>query len=133
MPTTDEILRGHGVRPTVQRRAVLDAVRASDRHPTADEVWALVRRRASVSRATVYNTLHLLARRGVLRRQEILVGTIVFDARVEPHHHFVDVETGEIHDIPWGAIRIGGLEALPHVEPESVHVVIRGRWNSPGR
>ncbi|MBN1337324.1 MAG: transcriptional repressor [Deltaproteobacteria bacterium] len=131
MPTTSAILKDHGIRPTPQRRVVLEYVRASDQHPTAEDIYAHVhRRRASVSRATVYNTLHLLVDHGLVRRLVLAGGTVAFDARVHPHHHFVDERTGEVQDIPFEALRIEGVEALSAFDVEHVQVVVYGRKKS---
>jgi Fe2+ or Zn2+ uptake regulation protein len=59
------ILRRHGIQPTPQRLAVARVVLNRERHPSAEEAWAKVRKRCpTISRATVYNTLHLFVKRG---------------------------------------------------------------------
>jgi len=87
-----------------------------------------VRRRSpTVSRATVYNTLHLFAARGLLRTQVLQGGTLVFDPHVRAHHHFIDEATGKIHDIPWSALRVTGHKTLAGFEVRDFQVVLRGR------
>ena len=54
-------------------------------------------------------------------------GSVVFDPKVEPHHHFVDDETGAIHDIPWSALRVGKVDELEGVDVRDYMVVVRGR------
>ena len=51
----------------------------------------------------------------------------MFDPNVEPHHHFVDDETGAIHDIPWTALRVGKVDELEGVDVREYQVVLRGR------
>jgi len=122
------VLREHGIQATPQRIAVAECVLASQTHPTADEVWARVRRTLpTVSRATVYNTLHLFARKGLLKPQVLREGIVVFDPCVERHHHFVDIETGKIYDIPWGAVKVSGHRSLQDFEVREHQVVLRGR------
>lgn len=60
-------------RNTKQRKLVLDAVRQSYNHPTADEIYNAVREQDDkISRGTVYRNLNLLADAGrfsLLRRR----------------------------------------------------------------
>jgi Fe2+ or Zn2+ uptake regulation protein len=122
-----EALRAKGVQPTPQRIAVARFVLGTDSHPTADEVWAKARRECpTLSRATVYNTLNLLAERGLLKAR-VIKGIVVFDPHVERHHHFVDEGTGRIHDIPWKAVRVTGESSLRGFEVREYEVVMRGR------
>jgi Fe2+ or Zn2+ uptake regulation protein len=97
-------------------------------HPTADEVWAKVRRRCpTLSRATVYNTLNLFAEKGLLRSQPLREGVAVFDPRIAPHHHFIDDDTGRVFDIPWDAVKVTGEKSLQGIEVREYQVVLRGR------
>lgn len=121
-------LRRHGIQPTSQRLAVAQFVLETKSHPTADQVWERVRRRSpTLSRATVYNTLNLFVEKGLLRAQVVREGAVVFDPHVARHHHLIDVETGDIHDVPWEAVRVTGEKSLPGFEVEDYRVVMRGR------
>jgi Fur family transcriptional regulator, iron response regulator len=128
MKTVIEKLKQFGIQPTPQRIAVAEFVLQTDTHPTADEVWAEVRDRCpTLSRATVYNTLHLFAEKGLLRTQPLKEGVAVFDAHVKPHHHFVDEETGQVYDVPWDSVSVTGEESLTEFEIRDYQVVLRGR------
>jgi|SRR5689334_12281373 Fe2+ or Zn2+ uptake regulation protein len=121
-------LTDHGIQPSPQRLAVAAYVLHATTHPSADRVFDEVRARTPlVSRATVYNTLNLLVKKGLLRSLVIAEGKVVFDPNTAPHHHFVDEESGEIHDVPWRALEVKKLEALPGVEVREYQVVLRGR------
>ncbi len=123
-----DVLRKNGVQPSAQRLAVAAYVLHTDAHPSADQVWARVRRGfPMISRATVYNTLHLLVRRGLLRQLVLAEGKVVFDPHVAPHHHFVDDDTGEIHDVPWRELEVRRVEALKGLRVREYQVVLRGR------
>ncbi len=123
-----ETLRGHGIQPTAQRLAVARFVLDTSAHPTADEVWDKVRQRSpTLSRATVYNTLNLFVEKGLLRMQAVREGAVVFDPLVARHHHLIDAETGEIHDVPWDAVRVSGEKSLSEFEVDEYQVVMRGR------
>jgi len=85
-----------------------------------------------ISRATVYNTLNLFVKKQLLRQVVLDDGKTLFDANVENHHHFVDEETGQIHDIPWDSLAVSKLDSLNGFEVREYHVVMRGRVkNSP--
>lgn len=99
----------------------------TDEHPSADEVLTRVRESfPHVSRATVYNTVKLFVERGLLRPFVLTEGRVVFDPKTEDHHHFIDVETGEIHDVPWEAIDIPTEPKLDGYEIREYQVVMRG-------
>jgi Fur family iron response transcriptional regulator len=123
-----ETLRGHGIPPTAQRLAVAQYVLATEEHPSADEVWAKVRmRHRSISRATVYNTLNLLVAKGLLRSLVLSEGRLVFDPKTAKHHHFIDEDTGTIHDVPWDAVKVKKVDELPGFAVDEYQVVMRGR------
>lgn len=123
-----DTLREYGIQATPQRVAVAEFVLQTDTHPTADEVWATVRRRCpTLSRATVYNTLNLFAEKGLLKLQPLKDGVIVFDPHVEPHHHLIDDETGKVFDVPWNAVKIAGAATVEGFEVREYQVVMRGR------
>ena len=127
-----QALRTHGIQPTAQRLAVARFVLDADSHPTADEVWERVRQRSpTLSRATVYNTLNLFVEKGLLRTQAVLEGALVFDPRIARHHHFIDEETGEIHDVPWEAVKVTGEKSLQGHEVRDYQVVMRGKRRAP--
>jgi len=121
-------LREHGIQPSAQRVAVADYVLRTAEHPSADLVWKRVRERFPwISRATVYNTLHLFVEKGLLQRLTIAEESIVFDPIVSAHHHFVDEETGAIHDVPWERVQVCNIESLHDYDVSHYQVVMRGK------
>ncbi|HVS17375.1 MAG TPA: transcriptional repressor, partial [Planctomycetota bacterium] len=80
-----------------------------------------------VSRATVYNTLHVLVASGLLHALELSEGRVAYDPKIEPHHHFIDEATGAIRDVPWEALEVRGVEQLRGLEVHEYQVVLRGR------
>jgi Fe2+ or Zn2+ uptake regulation protein len=122
------VLRQRGINPSAQRVAVAEYVLHTDEHPSADEVWTRVKARfPMVSRATVYNTLNLFVDKGLLRQFVLTEGRVVFDPKVEHHHHFIDEDTGTIHDIPWDALEVSDVESLRGFDVREYQVVMRGR------
>jgi Fe2+ or Zn2+ uptake regulation protein len=123
-----ERLRRAGVQPSAQRTAVASYVLHTDSHPSADQVFARVRASfPMISRATVYNTLNLLVRKGLLRPLVLAEGKVVFDPNVSAHHHFIDEATGVIEDVPWEAVEVRRVEDLKGLDVREYQVVMRGR------
>lgn len=123
-----ERLRTANVQPSAQRVAVAKYVLMTKDHPTADQVWAKVRKSfPMISRATVYNTLNLFVKKRLLRQFVLNDGRMVFDANVDRHHHFIDEETRRIYDLPWEALTVSKLDSLNGFEVREWHVVVRGR------
>jgi Fe2+ or Zn2+ uptake regulation protein len=111
-----ERLERAGIRPSAQRVAIAAYVLDTEDHPTADAVWQRVKADfPMVSRATVYNTLQAFREHGLVQQLVLSEGSVVFDPKVEPHHHFIDDQTGAIHDIPWTALRVGKVDELEGV------------------
>jgi Fe2+ or Zn2+ uptake regulation protein len=122
------VLREHGINPSAQRVAVARYVLHTDEHPSADEIWTRVKRRfPHVSRATVYNTVNLFVEKGLLRQFALTEGRVVFDPKTDDHHHFIDEESGNIHDVPWDAVEVSNLTRLAGFEVREYQVVMRGR------
>lgn len=126
--STAERLRARGIQPSAQRLAVADYVLSTDEHPSAERV--LARAQAALpmlSRATVYNALNLFVAKGLLKQHAIAAGRVIYDPVLEPHHHFVDDETGQVEDIPWTAVELGVAPDLPGYEVRDYMLVMRGK------
>lgn len=100
--SAESVLLSHGVKPTPQRMVIAEYVLNTLDHPTAEEVMIAVTGKLPValSRATVYNTLNSLKDAGVIREVFTEPGKVRYDANLFNHHHFVDVKTGQILDVP---------------------------------
>jgi Fe2+ or Zn2+ uptake regulation protein len=111
--------------------AIAGYVLNTEEHPSAEHVWRKVREKIPVvSRATVYNTLNLLVKKGLLRNFHLPEGGNVFDPEVDRHHHLVDEESGEIRNIQWEALKVDGLDSLRDFEITEYTVFVRGRRRS---
>jgi Fur family iron response transcriptional regulator len=109
-----ELLIGHDVLPTAQRLDVGQVVLEGPQHLSADQIIARVRRVGSrVSKATVYNTLNLFCERGLLRRVSDGPTRQYYDPTTDAHHHFYNVSTGELTDIPLDAVSLALNTPLP--------------------
>jgi len=124
-----ELLRSHGIGATTQRVAITRVLFTQRTHLSAEDVFRLVNHDGQhVSKATVYNTLGMLAREGVIREVIADPDRVFFDPNTEPHHHFYDTRTRQLTDIPAQDVRLDGLPSLPQgTELEGVDVIIRLR------
>ena len=75
---------------TKQRAVILEVIRSSDSHYTAEEIFSLSKDRLpSISRATVYNNLAALIDEGHIRRITGDAGRDRYDKAYTPHAHKV--------------------------------------------
>lgn len=123
------MLRRHGVQPTSQRVLITRLIQERCAHLSADDIYRLVNATDKrVSKATVYNTLGLLTEKGVIREVIADPSRVFYDPNISPHHHFYDVETGELKDIDADQIEITKLPPLPDgAGLDRVDVIVRLR------
>jgi Fe2+ or Zn2+ uptake regulation protein len=99
MQLTD-LLRDRGQRVTSQRVLIHRFLRAHEGHVTAEQVLAGVSDALpGTALPTVYATLELFEELGLVRRVQTGGGTMVFDPRIEPHHHLTCRRCGAVEDV----------------------------------
>lgn len=98
-------------------------------HFSAEQLYERVNLAGNhVSKATVYNTLGLFVEKDLLRRVLVGTGKVFYDSNMTAHHHFYDVESGELGDIDAGEIEIRALpKTADDVQIEGIDVVVRVR------
>jgi Fur family ferric uptake transcriptional regulator len=86
---------------TRQRKVILEEIRHARCHPSADEVYDMVRKRLPrISLGTVYRNLETLSELGLIQKLE-LGGTIKrFDWNPNKHYHIRCMECGRVDDAP---------------------------------
>ena len=119
----------HGITPTLQRVKIAQVLFAKPQHLSAEQVLTKVNETDTrVSKATVYNTLGLFAREGLVREVIVDPAKVFFDPTTVPHHHFYNVDTGSLMDIDAGAVELKRLPELPQgTVATGVDVIIRIR------
>jgi len=124
-----EKLRAHGITPTHQRIEIALVLFEKRWHPSADQILAAVNvRYAETSKATVYNTLKLFLDKGLVRELIVDPNKVFYDAHTRVHHHFYDVSSGEITDIPAEGVHIDGLPPLPAgMVTDGIDIIVRTR------
>ncbi len=91
---------GKQMRMTKQRAVILEELRKVDTHPTADEVYLMVRERLPrISLGTVYRNLELLSNCGEIQTLDVNSAQKRFDGNPHPHLHVRCVYCGCIADV----------------------------------
>lgn len=111
-----EKLRSAGMRITAPRLAVLAAVHCGG-HLNAEAITTAARERlGSLSRQAVYDNLHALLEKGLVRRIEPANAPAFYESRVgDNHHHLVCRQCGRIEDVDCIVGR------RPCLEPAATH------------
>ncbi len=110
-------------RLTPQRKVILEVLRSTRSHPTADEVYNLVRKRLPhVSLGTIYRNLDFLHSQGLVCKLDKVGSQMRFDAFTDPHLHASCVHCGKIADLPSDSATV-----VMHV-PEQSAFEIQGYW-----
>jgi Fur family ferric uptake transcriptional regulator len=87
-------------RNTPQRRVVLEELRHMKSHPTAAELYAVVRQRLPrISLGTVYRNLEVLHEDGMIQKMEFAGAESRFDGQMARHDHVRCTQCGRIEDI----------------------------------
>ena len=123
------LLRSHDINPTHQRIEIAHALFSRQEHLSADQIMAIVNTHHSeTSKATVYNTLKLFLEKRLVREVIVDPGKVFYDPNTSEHHHFYDMVSGQLTDIPATDIHISGLPLLPEgVVADGIDIIIRTR------
>lgn len=93
----------NNIRLTNQRKVIIEELMKLHSHPTADELYEVVRGRLPhISLGTVYRNLEFLAKKGIIRKLEIGGAQKRFDGDLDNHQHIRCTECGRIDDLPDG-------------------------------
>ncbi len=122
-------LEACSIYPTPQRVKIAEVMLDKFQHLSADNVLQAVNVDGSaVSKATVYNTLGLFAKKGLVREVIVDPSKVFYDSNTSEHHHFYNIDTGELSDIGSSELLVDQLPALPEAtEMDGVDVIIRLR------
>ena len=98
---TYEYLQSFGIKPSVQRIAIMDYLLTHRTHPAIDEIYlALCEQIPTLSKTTVYNTLKLFVEHGAAQMLTIDERNTCYDADIQLHAHFLCKTCGKIFDLP---------------------------------
>ena len=88
------------MRYSKQREALIEILKNTKSHPTADWLYTELRKKfPNVSLATVYRNLKQLTENGDILSISTGSGSEHFDGTVKPHYHFVCTRCGRVSDV----------------------------------
>lgn len=124
-----EQLREAGITPTQQRVQIAEILFAQPQHLSADQILAVVNINGPIaSKATIYNTLGLFARKGLVREVIVDPSKVFYDSNTSEHHHFYNLDSGQLTDIDAGKVMISSLPDLPaNTQAAGVDIIFRIR------
>jgi Fur family ferric uptake transcriptional regulator len=90
----------NNMRLTSQRQVILEELKKVKSHPTANEVYDMVRKRLPrIGLGTVYRNLDLLAEKGIIKKLEVGGEQKRFDGDTSPHYHIRCQQCNRVEDI----------------------------------
>lgn len=113
-PIAEQLAR-HGVRPSYHRIRILAYLSESESHPSVEDIFAaLAPQIPSLSKATVYNTLHTFIEAGFVREVNIDYEAQRYDTLLGNHGHFRCDSCGQITDfeVDFEQIAVKGLNTF---------------------
>ena len=101
-----KILQDKGIRPSIIRIMVLEYLLEHRVHPTVEEVYeALLKKAPTLSKTSVYNTLHLLAENNIILEITIDPAKVRYDADTNLHGHFKCDKCLKVWDFAVGQVQ----------------------------
>lgn len=119
-----QLLKKYSITPTRQRIEIASFMFQRRQHLSADKILDGVNATGHrVSRATVYNTMGLFTKKGLIKEVLIDRERIFYDSNISDHHHIYNINTGELKDTH---IELAGIpEINDDVDVVSTDVIIR--------
>lgn len=114
---------------TKQRQAVLQVIRESEEHMTANEVFEYARRiLPGISFATVYNSLRYLKQEGLIGEITFGTGASRYDRNLGRHDHAICNKCGKLVDLdlPVPNALVRQAADLSKFEPDSIELILHG-------
>ena len=121
-------LKTYGVSPTNQRVEIAQILFSRPQHLSAEQISKMVNAESSstVSKATIYNTLGLFAKKGLVKEVIVDPCKVFYDSNISKHFHFYNTDTGALTDIPLNDISFNELPELPEgTESSGLEVIVR--------
>jgi Fur family transcriptional regulator, peroxide stress response regulator len=87
-------------RNTAQRKLILEQLKSVKTHPTADQIYEMVRKRMpGIGLATIYRNLDHLLENGLVIKLESKGNKARYDGFIDPHCHLICKDCGAVADI----------------------------------
>jgi Fe2+ or Zn2+ uptake regulation protein len=121
-----KILVDSGIKPTYQRIKILEYLDKNHNHPTVEMIYAaLFKKVPTLSKTTVYNTLDVLRKFGLVDVLTITGSEIRHEYILHPHHHFYCRHCGKILDVDVNCVYQEDMCVEGH-KIEAIHGYFKG-------
>lgn len=91
----------HRYRSTNQRQVILEMIKKSNSHPTADDIYESVRKRLpKISLGTIYRNIEILYENGLIEKIGPLSNQMRYDGITKNHYHIRCIRCGKVVDAP---------------------------------
>ena len=127
-------LANAGLKATVQRLVILEALTDNFSHPTAESIYGKIKKDyPSISLSTVYNTLDVLSKCGIIRIVNTDSVTARYDAVTDMHHHIFVENKNKIEDYYNPELdkilkKFFSKNKIPNLEINDIQLQIRGKY-----
>lgn len=100
MGSLKEYLENEGIHPSYQRLRIYEYLDKVGFHPTVDMIYnELAKEIPTLSKTTIYNTLNLFQKSGIVMGLTIEANEVRYDTNTQLHAHFKCDECGMVYDI----------------------------------
>jgi len=124
-----KLLVAENIKPTFQRIKILQYLDHHHNHPTVDMIYeGLYDAVPTLSKTTVYNTLDLFRKSGLVNALYITETELRYELRHQIHHHFYCRKCGRIIDVDVGC-EYQDLMTINGHKIEEIHGSFRGICN----
>ena len=122
-----EKLKLYGLRPTRARTRIGMMLLDKPKHLSADQVHEKLKQKGyTISKATVYNTLNAFSECGIVNEVTIDPRRTYYDSRTTPHHHFFNIDSGQLVDIASDDMSVENIPRLPdNTQIQDLEIVVK--------
>ncbi len=115
-------------RLTQQRKTILDIVKSTCYHPTAEQIFKLIKKQLpKISVGTVYRNLDVLADQKLVKRIDIPGEPARFDAEMKNKAYFVCKNKGAIYDLKIDSEKLKSLVNCDCIDQiDDFHILLFG-------
>ncbi|TAL69375.1 MAG: transcriptional repressor [Bacteroidetes bacterium] len=126
-------LANAGLKATVQRLVILETLTDNFSHPTAESIFKKIKKDyPSISLSTVYNTLEVFRKHGIVRIVNTDSVTVRYDSVTDTHHHIFFEGNNKIEDYYNPELdkllqKFFLKNKIPNIEINELQVQIKGK------
>ena len=124
---TQKYLQQYGIKPSLQRMAIMEYLMAHHIHPTVDDIYsALYQSMPTLSKTTIYNTLKIFVEQKAVTALVIDEKNIRYDIDTSCHAHFQCCECGKVFDIAVEDNDLLQVKKIGEMEVTESHLYYKG-------